>query len=103
MVLAGIAQKARLPTVTFLVEVLLKHLPKDKAAGLAPVLSDGRFTHDFPIIVVTARQLGLPVSTSMQSSIYELMDLILNCQPRHHSPLVGSGCPGRAARAWESS
>ncbi len=75
LVLADIAQKARLQTVTFLAEVLLKHLPKDKAADLATVLSNGSFTHDFPIMVEMARQLGLPVSTNMPTSIYELMDL----------------------------
>ena len=75
LVLADIAQKTRLQIVTFVAEVLLKHLPKDKAAGLATVLTDGRFTHDFPIMVETARQIGLPVSTNMPPSIYELMDL----------------------------
>jgi len=84
LVLADIAQKARLQTVTFVAEVLLKHLPKDKAAGIATVLSDGRFTHDFPIMVETARQLGLPVSTNMPPSIYALMDLY---------PQSGSGRP----------
>jgi ClpP class serine protease len=75
LVLADIAQKARLQTVTFVAEVLLKHLPKEKAAGFATVLTDDRFTHDFPIMVETARQLGLPVSTNMPPSIYGLMDL----------------------------
>jgi ClpP class serine protease len=73
--LVDIALKARLPTVTFVAEVLLRQLPKDKAAGLATVRTDGHFTHDFPITVETARQLGLPVSTNMPSSIYALMDL----------------------------
>ncbi len=84
LVMADIAQKARLQTATFVVEVLLKHLPKDKAAGLATVLSDGRFTHDFPIMVEAARRLGLPVSTNMPKPIYELMDLY---------PQTGSGRP----------
>ncbi len=84
LVLADIAQKARIQTATFVAEVLLKHLPKDKAAGLATILSDGRFTHDFPIMVETARQLGLPVSTNMPATIYTLMDLY---------PQSGSGRP----------
>ncbi|MEN6535317.1 MAG: enoyl-CoA hydratase-related protein [Bryobacteraceae bacterium] len=84
LVLADISQKARLQTVAFLAQVLLKHLPKEKAIELATVLSDGRFTHDFPIMVETARQLGLPVSTNMPAKIYELMDLY---------PQSGSGRP----------
>jgi ClpP class serine protease len=84
LVLADIAEKARLQTASFVVEVLRKHLPEDKATGLATVLSDGRFTHDFPIMVETARQLGLPISTNMPKPIYELMDLY---------PQAGSGRP----------
>jgi len=75
LVLADVAQKARLQVVSFVAEVLLKHLPKDKAAMLATVLSEGRWTHDFPITVEAARQLGLPISTSMPPLIYQLMDL----------------------------
>jgi ClpP class serine protease len=84
LVLADVAQKARLQTVTFVAEILLKHLPKDKAADLATILSDGRFTHDFPIMVETARKLGLPISTNMPREIYALMDLY---------PQGGSGRP----------
>jgi ClpP class serine protease len=75
LVMADVAQKARVQVVTFVAEVLLKHLPKDRAAQLATALSEGRWTHDFPITVEAARQLGLPVSTDMPSIIYELMDL----------------------------
>src|SRR2546427_7488370 len=51
----------------------LKHHPKDRAAALALVLSEGRWTHDFPITVQAARQLGIPVSVNMPPIIYELM------------------------------
>ncbi len=75
LVLADVAQKARVQVATFVAEVLLKHLPKDRAVALAKVLSEGRWTHDFPITVEAATQLGLPVSTDMPPLIYELMDL----------------------------
>jgi ClpP class serine protease len=84
LVLADVAQKARVQTLAFVTGILLKHLPRDKAENLAMVLSDGRFTHDFPITVEAARELGLPVSTNMPGSIYELMDLY---------PQQGSGRP----------
>ena len=54
---------------------LVKHHPKDRAAALAITLSEGRWTHDFPITVQAARQLGIPVSVNMPPIIYELMDL----------------------------
>ena len=75
LVLADIANKARLQTVTFVAEVLLKHLPKEKARQVAMILTDGRFTHDFPIMAGPASALGLPISTRMPAEIYELMDL----------------------------
>jgi ClpP class serine protease len=75
LVLADVASKARLQTVAFVADVLLKHLPKEKAAQLAMALTDGRFTHDFPIMAEAATALGFPVSTKMPAEIYELMDL----------------------------
>jgi ClpP class serine protease len=100
LVMADVAQKARMQVAAFVAEVLLKHLPKERAAALATVLSEGRWTHDFPITVEAARQLGLPVSTNMPASIYELMDLY---------PQTGEGRPSvmyvplrRAAPARDS-
>jgi ClpP class serine protease len=84
LVLADIAAKARAQTTFFIAEVLLKHLPREKAAALAVTLSDGRWTHDFPITVEAARQLGLPVSTDVPPIIYDLMALY---------PQAGSGRP----------
>jgi ClpP class serine protease len=75
LVLADVAQKARKQAVTFVAQVLLKHMPEQRAAALATALSEGRWTHDFPITVDAARELGLHVSTAMPPLIYELMDL----------------------------
>src|SRR5256712_10844232 len=75
LVLADVAAKARLQVAAFVAEILLKHHPKDQAAALAITLSEGRWTHDFPITVQAARQLGIPVSVNMPPIIYELMDL----------------------------
>jgi ClpP class serine protease len=75
LVLADVAQKARVQVVAFVAEVLLKHLPREKAAMLATVLSEGRWTHDFPITVEAARGLGLPITTQMPQLIYDLMEL----------------------------
>jgi len=38
-------------------------------------LTEGRWTHDFPITVEMARGLGLPISTDMPRTVYDLMDL----------------------------
>jgi ClpP class serine protease len=75
LVLADMAAKARVQVASFVAEVLRKHLPADKATRLAVTLSEGRWTHDFPITVEAARELGLPVSTDMPPILYDLMDL----------------------------
>ncbi len=75
LILADIAAKAQKQMAALLTEILQKHFPKDKAAALALPLSDGRWTHDFPITVQAARSLGLPVSTDVPDLVYELMAL----------------------------
>jgi ClpP class serine protease len=75
LILADIAQKARIQVATFVANVLMKHMPEKQSYQVATVLSEGRWTHDFPITVQAARQLGLKVSTEMPLSIYELMEL----------------------------
>jgi ClpP class serine protease len=84
LVLIDMAAKARIQVAAFVAEILLKHYPKEKAAELAAVLSEGRWTHDFPIMVDGARQLGLKVSTDMPRMVYELMDFY---------PQAGTGRP----------
>jgi ClpP class serine protease len=75
LILADIAQKARNQVLSFVVQVLLKHMPEKQALGVATVLTEGRFTHDFPITVERARSLGLKVSTDMPRTVYDLMEL----------------------------
>jgi ClpP class serine protease len=75
LVLADISQKARVQVMSFVAQVLLKHMPEKQALQVATTLTEGRWTHDFPITVQTARQLGLKVSTDMPRSVYDLMDL----------------------------
>jgi ClpP class serine protease len=75
LILADMSAKARVQVGVFVVEVLLKHMAKEKAVALATTMTEGRWTHDFPITVEMARQLGLPVSTEMPRTVYDLMDL----------------------------
>jgi ClpP class serine protease len=75
LVLADVAQKARIQVAYFVSELLRKHYPPKKAIEIATVLSEGRWTHDFPILVESAQQLGLPVTTDMPRTVYDLMDL----------------------------
>jgi ClpP class serine protease len=75
LILADIAAKARLEVASFVVEMLQKRMPKDKAASLAAALTEGSVTHDFPLTVDILKKTGLSVSTAMPRNVYELMDL----------------------------
>jgi ClpP class serine protease len=75
LIVADIAQKARLQVLSFVSQLLLKHMPEKQAMQVATVLSEGRWTHDFPITVQAARSLGLKVSTDMPRTVYDLMEL----------------------------
>jgi ClpP class serine protease len=95
--LADIAAKARVQVASFVAEVLTKRLPREKAEQLAVALSEGRWTHDFPITVAGARQLGLPVTTDMPRVVYDVMDLYSQANARRPSviyvPMRGRGEP----------
>ena len=75
IIMADIAAKARIQVASFVADVLTKHLPRKKAEELAVALSEGRWTHDFPITVQMALQMGLPITTAMPRIVYDLMDL----------------------------
>jgi len=61
LVLADVAQKARIQVAYFVSQILLrKRYPQKKAIEIATIRSEGRWTHDFPILVVNAKQLGRP-------------------------------------------
>src|SRR3989440_4897765 len=75
LILADMAQKARVQVATFVAQVLAKHMADKQSAQVATILSEGRWTHDYPITVQAARTLGLKVSTEMPRMVYDLMDL----------------------------
>ncbi len=75
LILGDIAQKAIRQ-----VHLTVKNLVRDKMAeplaeALAGLLSEGHWTHDYPIEADEARRLGLPISDSMPREVYTLMDL----------------------------
>jgi ClpP class serine protease len=75
LILADIAAKARIELASFVLEILQKRLPKEKAVNLATALTEGSVTHDFPLTVNLLRKTGLPVSTTVPRTVYDIMDL----------------------------
>lgn len=58
----------------------------EKAAELAQVLTEGRWTHDYPITYEEAKNLGLHVVKEVPQEVYQLMSLYP--QPVRHQPSV---------------
>lgn len=60
--------------------------PNEKAEELARMLTEGRWTHDYPITYEEAKNLGLPVTKDIPPELYQLMNLYP--QPVKHTPSV---------------
>jgi ClpP class serine protease len=68
------ARKA-LGQVEAFVRKLVERTLGERAAEVAHTLACGTWTHDYPITVTEARELGLRVSTDMPPEVYDLMQL----------------------------
>jgi ClpP class serine protease len=86
LILADIAVKALRQVREVVVDLIGDRLPADKAAELADTLTQGRWTHDYPIRCEQARALGLPVNADMPKEVYDLM--LLYPQPMQRRPSV---------------
>jgi ClpP class serine protease len=86
LILADVARKAVAQVKARAQAILSEHLSEEKAEQLAQVLSEGRWTHDYPITVEEAQELGLPVTSEMPESVYKLMTLYR--QPGQRRPSV---------------
>ena len=72
---ADIAEKALRQVEQAVRALLSERMTAEHAATLARTLSSGTWTHDYPITVAEARELGLPVSTDLPREVWELMQL----------------------------
>ncbi len=75
IIMADIAEKALRQVRVTVAELLEDKMESAQAERLATTLSSGVWTHDYPITVREAQELGLPVSTDMPEEIYRLMAL----------------------------
>ena len=75
LILGDVARKAIDQVRATVRELLDGRVPDEEADKLAAQLSEGRWTHDYPIRLEEARALGLPVSDAVPEPIYALMNL----------------------------
>jgi ClpP class serine protease len=91
LIMADLSQKAIQQVQNFVRTLLLDEVPKRKVAAdkvdeIIESLTTGRVTHDYPILVEEAKDLGLPITVGLPQLIYQLMDLYP--QPRGGRPSV---------------
>ncbi len=106
LIYADIAEKALREIQDTIVKLLEDKMPIEKAREVAKKLTEGYYTHDYPITVEEARSMGLPVSTKVPPEVYMLMELFpqaiqqrpgVEYLPRPHIPYYhrGEGSSGK--------
>lgn len=85
LILADMSRKAVSQVKATIERIACCNASPEAARKLADTLASGRWTHDYPISVEEARQIGLQVSTDMPDEIYQLMNLYPQAAQRRPS------------------
>ncbi len=86
LILGDIAAKAMVQVYESVYQILAAKMPEEKAREVARILTEGRWTHDYPITCEELRRLGLTISNDMPYEVYRLMELYP--QPPQRRPSV---------------
>jgi len=84
-ILVDIAAKAQNQMREFVTVLLRDRMDAERADRLSRLLTQGTWTHDYPITFEQARDLGLPVTPGIPAGVYRLMDLFPQAMPRRPS------------------
>ncbi len=85
LILADVSEKALRQVKQTVVQILGERMEPERAEALAEKLATGTWTHDYPITVREAQELGLPVSTEVPQEVYDLMNLYPQAAQRRPS------------------
>jgi ClpP class serine protease len=91
LIMADLSRKAIQQVQRFVRTLLQDDVPRqkvqpEKVESIVEALTTGRVTHDYPIMVEEASELGLPITVGLPQAIYELMELYP--QPQGGRPSV---------------
>jgi ClpP class serine protease len=75
LILADVGKKAIDQTRKFVFDLLVDNMDEGKAMEIATKLTEGRWTHDYPILPAEAKEIGLPVNSDLDSTICNIMSL----------------------------
>jgi len=86
LILADISEKAMRQVNATVRHILMANgRCEEEAQRIADVLTCGQWTHDYPIDVEEAWQLGLPVTVGVPDEVYQLMELYPQAMQRRPS------------------
>ena len=86
LILADMAQKAVKQVHDLVLDILKDRMPPEQAENLAKSLTEGRWTHDYPITCEKLQEMGIKVCGELPEEIYRLMDFYP--QPMQRRPTV---------------
>ncbi len=75
LILADVAQKAMDQMRDFVKAILASRMDEETAGKITLTLTEGRWTHDYPVTFGEAEKIGLPVTAGLPDEVYQLMDL----------------------------
>jgi ClpP class serine protease len=75
LILGDMAKKAVDQVYDVLYSLIKDKMPEDKAKELAKALSDGHWTHDYPISFEELKNMGLSVNDKLPPEVHGLMEL----------------------------
>jgi ClpP class serine protease len=104
LILADVGEKAIRQVKQTVIRIVSNRADLEHAEKLAETLASGIWTHDYPITVGEARDLGIPVSVEVPQEVYDLMDLYPQTSQRRPSvqyvpmPYRGDDRPASSGR-----
>lgn len=99
LIMADVSRKAINQVISTVHRILQDRMPEQAKIKLIESLVRGRWTHDYPINVDEAQELGLPVKTEVPTEVYQLMNLFPQTAQRRPSvEYIPSPYPARPAR-----
>ena len=75
LIMADIGEKALKQVEKSIYDLLIDNFDDEKSRNIAKKLTEGKWTHDYPITFEEAKSLGLNVSSEMPRIILDLMNL----------------------------
>lgn len=85
LILANVAKKAISQVHDIVFNLIKDRMSEEEADVLATKLSEGQWTHDYPISVDKAKELGLPVNDNLPKDFHQFMQLYPQTQQRRPS------------------